>query len=308
MTSRARESSSIITRSAVTHRDVLAGKVLKSKAPRKKKKAAIPPMKLYRNQMLNLNAPRNDVRMIIATRNRTNSPLLSLPAELRNMIFRLAMGGCHIHITDEDVTPFSALWNRLLTPAPSQNTPAPRRIACPGWPRDSQASLYNFRYPDKDRSFCGFEFGRRRNVQSFYRDNCEFRPTWDRMTLVQRTCRQIYDETALLPYALNEFSFKDSPTMVLWLSKRFTAQKYAIEKIWLDMNWGLHWSNFWGMSLKYLCGLKVAYVSRMILRAADTILTERIDRYSGLLEHWCETSKMELSIYLPEGAVIEFID
>ena len=51
------------------------------------------------------------------------------------------------------------------------------------------------------------------------------------MTLVRRTCRQIYDEMVLLPYALNEFSFKDSPTMVLWMSRRFLVQKWAMEKI-----------------------------------------------------------------------------
>lgn len=61
------------------------------------------------------------------------------------------------------------------------------------------------------------------------------------------------------------------------------------------------------MSLRRLRGLKVVYVSRMILRAADTILNERINRDSGLLENWCTTSKMELETYLPKGAVIEFL-
>jgi len=45
------------------------------------------------------------------------------------------------------------------------------------------------------------------------------------------------DEIALLPYVLNEFSFKNSPTMVLWMSRRFPVQKWAMEKIWLDLNW-----------------------------------------------------------------------
>ena len=62
------------------------------------------------------------------------------------------------------------------------------------------------------------------------------------------------------------------------------------------------------MSLRRLRGLKVVNISRMILRAADTILNERINRDSGLLENWCTTSKMELETYLPEGAVIEFLN
>ena len=62
------------------------------------------------------------------------------------------------------------------------------------------------------------------------------------------------------------------------------------------------------MSLRRLRGLKVVHISRMILLAADTILSERINRDSSLLENWCTTSKMELETYLPEGAVIEFLD
>ena len=62
------------------------------------------------------------------------------------------------------------------------------------------------------------------------------------------------------------------------------------------------------MSLRRPRGLKVVNISRMILRVADTILNERINRNSGLLENWCTTSKMELETYLPEGAVIEFLN
>ena len=49
-----------------------------------------------------------------------------------------------------------------------------------------------------------------------------------------------------------------------------------MEMTWLDMNWGLYWTNFWGMSLRRLRGLKVVYISRIILRAADTIFVSEL--------------------------------
>jgi hypothetical protein len=54
-----------------------------------------------------------------------------------------------------------------------------------------------------------------------------------RMTLVARTCRQLYDEVALLPYMLNVFSF--SPGVIgTWMKRRISAQKQVIATLFAE--------------------------------------------------------------------------
>ena len=57
-----------------------------------------------------------------------------------------------------------------------------------------------------------------------------FRP-WGKMSLqtqVLRVCRQIYAETALLPFALNNFSCEDPPTLEAFEGKLKPVQRQAI--------------------------------------------------------------------------------
>jgi hypothetical protein len=49
-----------------------------------------------------------------------------------------------------------------------------------------------------------------------------------------RVCRQIYAETAALPYAANVFEFSDLPTLVRWQRGRELGQLAAIKVIKVD--------------------------------------------------------------------------
>ncbi|KAJ4345844.1 uncharacterized protein N0V89_011979 [Didymosphaeria variabile] len=62
-----------------------------------------------------------DHLVAIVTKNATESPLLRLPAEMRNRIFRFASGGCEIHITRR---PLRAVSSETPPPLLDANEPA----------------------------------------------------------------------------------------------------------------------------------------------------------------------------------------
>ncbi|EDU50964.1 hypothetical protein A1F94_007232 [Pyrenophora tritici-repentis] len=50
-------------------------------------------------------------------------------------------------------------------------------------------------------------------------------------TTLSPVCRQIYDETCLLPYALNSFWFYSTDAMQAWISKRLPAQLRQVKEV-----------------------------------------------------------------------------
>ncbi|OCL15142.1 hypothetical protein AOQ84DRAFT_358288 [Glonium stellatum] len=146
-------------------------------------------IKLHRNRLLNLSTDPTDSRMIIATSNSLNSPLLRLPAELRNQIFVYAIGG-----------------QRIL-------------ISIVGNPY-SETVLHTYKHPDV-RPLAG--------ARPYTSSGEIFVP-------ISRTSRQIYNETALLPYKLNEFEFSSSRVMQRWMEERLPVQKRSISCIYIDLD------------------------------------------------------------------------
>ena len=123
-------------------------------------------------------------------RNSTTSRLLSLPSEIRNRIYNLVLGGERLAISYE---PHQRKYKQLDY--------CRYRVHVGG-------GLYHH------LALNGYRRGARRTLH---------------LGLI-RVCRQIYGETALLPYALNEFAFEND-----WVRRKFwketkPAQQRAVGK------------------------------------------------------------------------------
>ncbi|KAM0803685.1 hypothetical protein BDR22DRAFT_839596 [Usnea florida] len=126
----------------------------------------------------------------IMKRNSTTSRLLSLPPEIQNRIYNLVLGGERLAISYE---PHQRKYKQIDY--------CRYRVHVGG-------GLYHH------LSLNGYRRGARRTLH---------------LGLV-RVCRQIYGETALLPYALNEFAFENG-----WVRRKFwkeikPAQQRAVGK------------------------------------------------------------------------------
>jgi hypothetical protein len=78
----------------------------------------------------------------------------------------------------------------------------------------------------------------------FYLYKASFRKKGNKLELLF-TCRQVYAETALLPYTLNTFTFKTSalkykPHLRHFLKKSLGAQIQAMSRVRIEMMHGLH--------------------------------------------------------------------
>ena len=106
--------------------------------------------------------------------NASTSPLLSLPPELRLRIYDFAIGGRHIWIGQ---IPSSSIPPYLPTDREHND------------PKEAEAKHFGERLSHVSRSD---------------------RPTGGLHLGLLRLCRQVYTETALLPYSLNKFFFDDN--------------------------------------------------------------------------------------------------
>jgi len=176
-------------------------------------------------------------------RNSLQSPLLSLPAEVRCVIFEYALGHQHVHIlTDDYDTNISV---DLPGPArfgvgPPHRSEAISQIQARQFhncvfPIDWQA--YYRTQPYKSRPYLVPFDGRNQPLHQRCEHERVITATNDRMALFQAVCRQIYHETRFIPYELNEFSFQDEMTMKDWFRNRAAAQKRVINTVWFDQEW-----------------------------------------------------------------------
>lgn len=117
----------------------------------------------------------------IGAANARNSPLLRLPAELRNKIFKEAIGNNCISIVQER-RPMGSTHNVVKNYGPPDH--------------------FQDKYPTLGES------------SAYYH--------------IPLVCRQVYNETALLPYSLNIFSFKSAG-----LRRHVLPEEVGIQK-WLD--------------------------------------------------------------------------
>ena len=139
------------------------------------------------------------------TLNATHSPLLSLPSEIRNIIFAYAVGGYDIYISAYNAQSISR--HTVL---------ASVTVLC----KHTQLSyrMVTVMLPQGTRPF--------RSA----------RPT-DTLpaTSLARVCRQLYAETGLLPYRLNHFKFSDSRDVLRKNVGKYTNwNQYNALDLWLE--------------------------------------------------------------------------
>ncbi|KAF2806911.1 uncharacterized protein BDZ99DRAFT_479286 [Mytilinidion resinicola] len=135
-------------------------------------KSRLPPLKRHRNQLVNLNAPDDDDRIILARRNQIESPLLNLPKEVLILIREFAFGGHHIHITGIELVGEVGSW---AFPAQQQLSRSQRL------PEETD--------PDNHDSFCTVGNLRETETARLHFRNCVYKITGLRFTNGLRICR-----------------------------------------------------------------------------------------------------------------------
>ncbi|KAJ4372459.1 hypothetical protein N0V83_004233 [Neocucurbitaria cava] len=133
----------------------------------------------------------------ITAANATNSPLLSLPAEIREMIWKFAMrsSGPDIPIDFDDTAHLPKSADKF--PAASHETLKELAISLP------------------------------------------------------RVCRQVYSEAATMLYSENLFSFKHGFVLSAWLERRILAQREAIRKVALSLDFHANYTLSQGDDLMF---------------------------------------------------------
>ncbi|KAF2635356.1 hypothetical protein P280DRAFT_196983 [Massarina eburnea CBS 473.64] len=137
----------------------------------------------------------DEIRLVISLRNQQKSALLSLPAEVRIMIYKYVLGGSPLHAQ----SPFRHLPLRTRLRAYR-----PRFT----WNRDLRLSEREKEYKATPHKTAGA------------------------LNLLQ-VCRQIHAEARLIPFALNTIVFHPCPTRI-WLDGRDPEQLKAITSIQIE--------------------------------------------------------------------------
>lgn len=169
--------------------------------------------------------------------NATQSPLLLLPPEVRNRIYRCALGGNTLHVS---------INGRLITEPHGK----PRVSLCTADADDVQAAqaIRDCDAPQPaPRVYDRHARCHRVDVTAGHRDYYSL--------TVLRTCKQIYKEASLLPFHLNTFSFDDAYDFSMFIDNLCPKQRKAVLNITL---YGLRTilRDIWASEVDYLDGPK----------------------------------------------------
>ncbi|KAF2498526.1 hypothetical protein BU16DRAFT_298219 [Lophium mytilinum] len=300
-------------------------------------------LRLRSNGLVDLSTPGDEIA-VISDRNCRQSPLLRLPPEIRNRIFRLAFGGDgrHIHVYDRSLDPTS---NPSSTAA---STPEPSKVAkflgCSGSQKKKHEEelkhspigpLTNCMYDDHEECF------KKPDAKSLQLLGFRGVLPWeapqlghDRMTLIARTCRQIYNECALMPYMLNVFSF--SPGVIgTWMQRRIPAQKAVITTLFAEhlacsynvmrCLWGnasaqralSRDSNYDRRLFQGWTALKMVYISRPVVASVygrrclchgDLVVELEEDMQDTIARRICAKRIDDILSIAPPGLKVELLD
>ncbi|KAF2847629.1 hypothetical protein T440DRAFT_456084 [Plenodomus tracheiphilus IPT5] len=175
------------------------GRTIVERKPRKNQKPWT--YKKYRDGSLNLKAPAHLMRIFKV--NRQQSPLLKLPAEIRNRIFAYASGGSDIYITASCYK---------ITKVP-QTLP------------DGQISHI------MEQTY--------ELLTTIVISGEEYRSAQEGDVIpnfhLARVCRQLYQETCLLPYQLNHFRFINQWDALFKPTGKYSGYYYNVTDLWLQL-------------------------------------------------------------------------
>ncbi|KAK5173073.1 uncharacterized protein LTR77_003195 [Saxophila tyrrhenica] len=193
----------------------------------------------------------------IAERNAQASPLLRLPAEVRNLIYEYVLCNLVVHISVRDaVDEGRGCYNvedyyddPRRKPKPSDMMLTFANIICQLSPNAQDKAYELSKQPNPATSpvtYC-LEHGpcyTNLSRLKFSSTSCDvvtsshLRPLQLSLSCL-RTCRQIHHEAHLLPYTDNAFAFHESETFNLFVRTLAPAQRAAINTIHID---GFIWS------------------------------------------------------------------
>lgn len=192
-------------------------------------------------------------------RNATVSPLLSLPAELRDKIWGEVLGGRLVHLDFDD--DYDTSESESFTDSGQLHW---KHKICQHDCKENRPD--NFVWCGEEvpwrRPHAGCRFRDEDVYSDTYNDDPE--PLCDVVTMhltVLRASRQIYVEANRILWTTNTFSFPDGPTFGEFMETRNIHQKRLIHNLRFEMRWGWgderHWNTALGIALvKSLTGLQ----------------------------------------------------
>ncbi|TKA34578.1 hypothetical protein B0A54_13634 [Friedmanniomyces endolithicus] len=175
-----------------------------------------PPQKRTRRLKVLSTSTRSEQQQAIYEANAANSPLLKLTPEIRNRIWHHMLGGRTIHVFSNSFLGYRHL-SYTVCQLPHKDEEAARKIV-----RHNELSggADDFDPYDKRHAVCDADW--------------DPAAKYSRLSLnVLRSCRQVHEEGALLPFKLNDFSFDSFDDLTPFLQSLFQAQVRAIEVITL---------------------------------------------------------------------------
>jgi hypothetical protein len=168
-------------------------------------------------------------------RNSIKSRLLHLPAEIRNLVFALALGGYHIHVFNNSLICDSFSSKAFGHDAEIITETTKKCEETPLKPKQSQVPNYvDLKFSNcvyADHNACFRPPNSRQLVKLAGVKPWDIAQCGDKsMTTMACTCRQIYAETALFYYELSTFSFGPG-VLEQWMKNRAEGQKQVIRAL-----------------------------------------------------------------------------
>ncbi|KAK5741470.1 hypothetical protein LTR17_003905 [Elasticomyces elasticus] len=239
-----------------------------------------------RLKVLSTHEPSSSQQTIYNT-NATSSPLLKLPPEIRNRIWGFLFGGKTVHVQGD------------YYPQGRRRRLVRRRLVhmvCQVPNSDKEISEQITRHNELDGSTQCF--------QSYWdrHRHCYAGGATKKATLpmaVLRTCRQIHQEAALLPFQLNEFSFSQLENLAPFLQSLFQAQARAIESLILQIYRPYHTITLKNLIKSKLRGLKELTCFVEICRGKNTL--------EGSFSDWTSCLELFLASTAISATVLPYV-
>lgn len=175
--------------------------------------------------------------------NATASPLLRLPLEIREKIYRCALGDRMIHLKYLDTE------DRFSCPRDGEmgllklGQSWSQMVCASGSPQDETEKAFTACWPEDNWSWFRakarpWQYAARGSNAGLDTLSVLKRPYCTEMNLgFLRCCRQVYVETSPLPLSTNLFSFDDATSFVRLIESQKAFQRRSIQRLRLVMDW-----------------------------------------------------------------------